>query len=378
MKNNESRPRLLIVDDEDESFLCISGILEGLSCVFETAKNGREALYKAVDFSPDLIFLDVMMPMMDGYEVCKILKQNPGTEHIPVVIVTGLDDKDAKLKALHAGASDFLAKPVDGAEVMIRTKNLLRIKQYEDFLREHSSCLYMETKKKTEELDAALRENMQSQEGLKESYLDTIYRLTHIAEYKDEATASHLKRAGLCCAHIARHLGWPAERVEVLQYASLMHDIGKVGIPTDILMKPTGLSPEEFALVKTHTTIGGKLLHGSRSVYLQTAEVIAINHHERWDGSGYPAGLRGEAIPIEARIMALADEYDALRSSRPYKPAFDYILAYRIMVEGNERIKPRHFDPQLLEIFMDTHADIENIYKLHKEPNESILWSESA
>lgn len=166
---------------------------------------------------------------------------------------------------------------------------------------------------------------------------------------------------------MARQLGWPADKVEILQYASLMHDIGKVGIPSDILMKPAALTREEFALVKTHTTIGGKILHGSQSAYLQTAEKIAINHHEHWDGSGYPMGLKGEEIPIEARIMTLADQYDALRSIRPYKPAFDYIMAYRIMVEGNDRIKPQHFDPQLLKIFMDTHTDIENIYKRYKE-----------
>lgn len=147
MTYENNKPRLLIVDDEDESYLSISTILESLSCVFDTAKDGREAILKTDEFSPDLIFLNVMMPLMDGYEVCKLLKGNPDTKHIPIVIVTGLDNKDAKLRALEAGASDFLTKPVDSSEVMIRTKNLLRIKQYEDFLRDHTSCLYLEAKK---------------------------------------------------------------------------------------------------------------------------------------------------------------------------------------------------------------------------------------
>jgi len=240
-------------------------------------------------------------------------------------------------------------------------------------LKDHAARLAAETEEKTAQLNAAMQNLIRSQKILKLSYLDTIYRLTVVAEYKDEATVSHVKRVGLCCAHIAKQMGWSEERVELIKYASPMHDIGKIGIPSDILLKPAALTPEELALVKTHTIIGGKILQGSRSVYLQMAETIAINHHERWDGTGYPAGLKGEEIPIEGRITAFADQYDALRSIRPYKPPFDYVMAYRIMVEGNERMGPRHFDPKLLEVFKDTHKTIEKIYDQYKDMPASTM-----
>jgi len=372
MEETAKQPRILIVDDEEKNFRLIPAILKNLSCVFDTAKNGRDAIVKTVGFKPDLIFLDVMMPEMDGYAVCKILKDTPDTRNIPILMMTALDDKASKLKALEAGANDFLTKPVDSTEVIIRTRNLLRLKEFEDFLKDHARCLEAETEKKTAELNAALKDIVRSQHGLKASYLDTIYRLTVVSEYKDEASVSHVKRVGLCGAHIAKQLGWSEEKVETIKYASPMHDIGKIGIPSDILLKPGALSPEELALVKTHTIIGGKILQGSQSAFLQMAERIAINHHERWDGTGYPAGLKGGEIPIEGRIAAFADQYDALRSTRPYKPPFDYVMAYRIMVEGNERIKPCHFDPQLLAIFKDTHKTFEQIFDQYKDAPASL------
>jgi len=367
MEETKKQPRILIVDDEEKNFRLIPAILKNLDCVFDTAMDGRAAIIRTLSFSPDLIFLDIMMPEMDGYAVCKMLKDNPDTRHIPILVMTANDDKASKLKALEVGANDFLTKPVDSTELLIRTRNLLRIKEFDDFLKHYASRLKTETEKKTSALNVAMKDLVESQRSLKESYLDTIYRLTFVAEYKDEATESHVKRVGLCCAHIAKQLGWSEERVETIQCAAPMHDIGKIAIPSDILLKPSGLSHEELALVKTHTTVGGRILHGSRSAFLQMAERIAINHHERWDGTGYPAGLAEEKIPIEGRIAAFADQYDALRSIRPYKPPFDYIMAYRIMVEGNERMGPQHFDPQILQIFKDTTREYEEIYERYKD-----------
>jgi putative two-component system response regulator len=359
--------KILIVDDEETNLRLLSSLLGALGYETETALNGAEAVKKTKTRKPDLVLLDIMMPDMDGYEACELIKADAETTNIPVVIVTALSDRDSKLKGLKAGANDFLTKPIDRSELTIRVKNLLKIKEYEDFMLRHNELLEDEVKKRTFDLQEAMGEIERAQEETKNSYIETIYRLTLAAEYRDEDTATHIKRISYYGRMLSEKLGQSESFVETMFYASPMHDIGKIGIPDSILLKPGKLNDEEFEKIKSHTVIGAKILSNSTSVFLKSAETIALTHHERWDGTGYPQRLKGEEIPLMGRIMNIVDQYDSLRSKRPYKPGFSHEKAFEIIVKGDGRTKPEHFDPTVLDAFIQMRDEFDKIFEGYRD-----------
>lgn len=352
----DKKARILVADDDKFYLKIYSALLEELGYEYMCVENGFELIEKAKRYHPDLIITDVMMPGMDGFEATKRLRQDPVSAHIPVLMVTMLSDKESRLHGLEYGADEFLSKPIDENEFRIRIKNILKMKYYENFLIEHSKMLEGEVVDKSRQLEEAF-------EKIKNGYTETIYRLTLAAEYRDKETGEHIKRIALYTQTIARYLKLDESEVEMLFFASPMHDVGKVGIPDYILLKPGKLTKEEFEIMKTHTTIGGSILNGSDSEILKTAEKIALTHHETWNGSGYPKGLKREEIPLSGKIVHIADIYDAIRSKRPYKEPLDHNVACDI-IGGN--LKER-FDPVILNAFHDCHKEFKRLFDENRD-----------
>ncbi len=336
--------RILIVDDHESNRKLLTTFLgqEGYCC--ETARDGETALQMMAEIKPDIVLLDIMMPGLDGFEVARRLKSQESTRHIPIIMLTALNDRESRIKGLNAGAEEFLNKPFDQLELRVRIRNLLKIKEYQDFLQDHNELLETQVKARTQELW--------------ETRLDIVRSLGRAAEYRDNETGMHIIRMSKFSQSLALAIGQSRDWGEMILNASPMHDIGKVGIPDKILLKPGKLTPEEWEIMKTHTSIGAEILQAQRPSNLSTmAASIAIAHHEKWDGSGYPNGLVGEDIPLEARIVALADVFDALTSERPYKKAWSVEDA----VAEIRKLSGSHFQPMLVEAFMDVLPDVSQI-----------------
>jgi putative two-component system response regulator len=354
----EKKNRILIVDDNDSIREVLQAMLEKLEYETETARDGFEALSKIV-FDIDLILLDIRMPGMDGFEVVKAIRKQEDYKDIPIIMVTGLSSREDRIRAVEAGANDFIAKPIDLTEIKVRTASLLKMKKAQDDLKRHQEELEKIVQRRTLALRASMQDVVKAQRQLQDAHMETIYRLVVAAEFKDTGTASHIKRMSRFSGMLATLMNLSSGEVDMILNASPLHDIGKIGTPEEILLKPGRLSQLEWNLIQQHPVMGSQILVNSNSILLQTGQIIAISHHEKWDGTGYPFGLKQEEIPLSGRICAIADVFDALTSVRPYKRAYSNDKTLKIMEKG----AGAHFDPHLFALFTDNMREVENIQK---------------
>ncbi|MFA6192582.1 MAG: HD domain-containing phosphohydrolase [Sulfurimonas sp.] len=343
---------VLLCDDELMNRKVASKILEKEGFSVIEAQNGKEAIEVLKHKKIDLILMDLMMPVMDGYEATKIIKENDEFSTIPLIIISALSDKEAITKGLELGADEYLTKPFDIVEFRLRVKNAVKIGIYQNMLKEHKSLLEFQVKEKTKELQNALIEVQKSEK-------DIISILSKTAEYRDNETSAHTIRVGEMAALIAKKFGWCEEDVELIRLAALMHDIGKVGIEDSVLLKPGKLDEEEFTIMKTHSAIGHSILSQKETPLLKLAAEIAHSHHEKYNGQGYPRGLSGDEIPLCGAIVAVVDVFDALLSERPYKKAFTLEKALEIIKNDSGT----HFNPIVVAHFLESLDEILEIRK---------------
>src|SRR5579859_1503608 len=331
LDTNLTGAKILIVDDQPSNVLLLEALLQDDDLgVLRSVADSRQVLPAFLDFQPDLVLLDLQMPHPDGFEVMQQLRRCILPEQfLPILVLTANIAPEAKRRALAEGASDFLTKPFDPAEVILRVRNLL-----------HTRYLHLQLQDHNQQLDTKVRERTAE---LEETQLEILERLALAAEYRDDDTGEHTKRVGRMSAEIAQVLGLSPAEVELIRRAAPLHDVSKIAIPDAILLKPSQLTIEEFEQMKTHTSIGAKMLSGGRFPLLQLAEEIARSHHERWDGSGY-MGLVREQIPVAGRIVTVADVFDALNNERPYKKAWSRADAF----EEIQRQSGRQFDPRIV------------------------------
>jgi len=359
----EDKAKILVVCGASNKSL-IETMLHSMEYQVIPAESGDEALQRVEDAQPNVVLLDIMMPGLDVFEVIGRLKEDTVAATTPIVMITSAGDVENRLKALEAGVDEFLTSPVDQVEMQVRLNSLLKVNAYNRQLLVYQNDIEAEVARRTQELTRAF-------EKIKIASLDTVYRLSRAAEYKDEDTGAHVERMSHYSSAIARAMGLDDEFVENILWAAPMHDIGKIGIPDNVLQKPGKLTDKEWEIMRQHTTIGSEILKDADTDFIILAQDIALSHHEKWNGSGYPQGLKGTDIPLAGRIVSLADVFDALTSERPYKKPFPLEKALDIIKEDSGS----HFDPDVAEAFLSVEDEIAkelNFWKfMSLEPDSS-------
>jgi cyclic di-GMP phosphodiesterase len=364
-------PSVLVVDDTPANLQLLSQMLKEQGYRVRPVPSGKLAIQAALNDPPDLILLDINMPDMNGYEVCLRFKATGKLEHIPVIFISALNEPMDKMKAFSVGGVDYVTKPFHFEEVQARVDTHVKLHRLQVELEKHNRDLNSLVQEQVKEISA--------------SQMATIVALAKLAESRDDNTGNHIMRVQAYVRVLALQLSKlpgfnthiDSTYIENLFFTAPLHDIGKVGITDQVLLKPGELTPSETVTMRRHTVIGSQTLQEVLRIYpnnqfIKMGMGIACSHHERWDGSGYPNGLSGDDIPLSARILAVADQYDALRNARPYKPPYDHQKTFDILTVGDGRTMPEHFDPAVLQAFKETSAEFESMFTSFQKSSASV------